>query len=55
MDAECVEVEKQGFCRFLIDISRDNSLSLLGEVLQAVKSSTKMPKTVDFNMKKGLK
>ncbi len=49
------KLRSKGFCRFLIDISHDNSLSLLGDVLQAVKSSTKMPRTVDFNMKKGLK
>jgi putative protease len=45
----------KGFCRFLIDISFDNDLVRLSEIMLAVKNSTKMPNTVDFNMKKGLK
>jgi len=45
----------KGFCRFLIDISRDNSLSNLAEIMHAVKNSTKIPGTTDFNMKKGMK
>ncbi len=45
----------KGFCRFLIDISRDNDFVKLSEIVRAVKTSTKIPKTTDFNMKKGLK
>lgn len=45
----------KGFCRFLIDLSRENDLSRLSEILLAVKNSVKIPKTSDFNMKKGLK
>ena len=49
------KLRNKGFCRFLIDISHDNNISKLAEIVQAVKTSTKIPKTVDFNMKKGLK
>ena len=45
----------KGFCRFLIDISFDNELERLPEIVLAVKNSAKMPNTIDFNMKKGLK
>ena len=45
----------KGFCRFLIDISCENDLARLSEILLAVKNSVKIPKTGDFNMKKGLK
>ena len=45
----------KGFCRFLIDISYDNNLVRLSEILHAVRNSVKIPSSTDFNMKKGLK
>ncbi len=45
----------KGFCRFLIDISYDNNLVRLSEILHAVRNSVKISGSTDFNMKKGLK
>lgn len=45
----------KGFCRFLIDLSYDNNLVRLSEILQATRNSIKIPGSSDFNMKKGLK
>lgn len=50
-----LKFSNKGFCRFLIDISYDNNLVRLSEILHAVKNSVKIPCSTDFNMKKGLK
>lgn len=48
------KLQGKGFCRFLVDISDENNLSL-AEIVKAIRTSSKIPNTVDFNMKKGLK
>lgn len=46
---------QKGFSKFLIDISAENDIKKLSNILQSAKTSQKLPQTADFNMKKGLK
>ena len=47
--------KSKGFNKFLIDISNEYDKNKLKEILLATRGSKKMPKTMDFNIKKGLR